>query len=345
MFDLRPQQGKAHLPIIEFVAELARTRPDLKSAIEEWQEETATALRWTRAEITLREGQAGTNGDRPSAVYILIEIGYDPSDRSKKLYKLDIRLWVGEKPLPSLFCKRDYGMTIDEIHKQWDETFMEIQGQLDMKPENVYLEFIVPCELLSYPFEAWEIPGALYETYGTIYPVVVGSYDRLNLIQSFKQKWRERTIKAKQVECTFEDQNYTRWVCEPNTQEPRALYRTWHTCQELVCLKLVYQPVTEYMAQTPSSDSAAIWLQVGVPVAVWCRSTAALNLPLDEIRNQISDLIGKETSLTKLPQRLIAVRFDADGQADKLGSHLVLFWDDATRRPSLHNEAPVFAGL
>ena len=343
LFDLLPQQGKTHRPIIEFITQLASTYTDLRSALLAWQEETATLLAWTVAKMTAPVGQAGVGHEAPSALYVLIEIGCDEFDRGKQEYSLTIQFWVDDKPMPLLFCERTDRYTIDQIEETWEQEFRSeaLRRWYPKATKNLYLEFIVPYELLSYPFERRKIPRHAFERYGTIYPVVVRSYDRLKDNEHFvHERWSERTTKAKQTDCTFEDQEYTGWVCDRHTLDAGELYRVWSDSQKPVCLKLTYTPTAP--EESIRSDNINLLLDAGVPIAVWCRSPDLFNQTVADLRTQISDLIGAATSLTQLPQQFIQIRKHA--KESELGSHLVLLWDDATRCPNPSDDALIFTG-
>ncbi|MFZ4659106.1 MAG: effector-associated domain EAD1-containing protein [Caldilineaceae bacterium] len=343
LFDLPLQQGKAHRPIIEFITQLASVHTDLRSALTAWQDETATLLGWTVAKMTVPAGQADVGHEAPSVVYVLIEIGCNESDRREQMYTLTIRFWVDDKPMPLLHCKHEERYTIDKIEETWEQVFRsaDLRRWYPKAAKNLHLEFIVPYELLSYPFEKRKIPHHAFERYGTIYPVVVRSYDRLYHSEHFVHEWwSERTTKAKQTGCTFEDQEYTCWVCDPHTLDAEELYNAWSDSQKPVCLKLTYTPTAP--EEPIRSDNINLLLDAGVPIAVWCRSPDLFNKTPADLRTQIGDLIGAATSLTQLPEQLIKIRKRA--KESELGSHLVLLWDDATRCPNPNDDALIFTG-
>jgi hypothetical protein len=369
LWDIRAQREQAPLPIFVFAAKVAAATADakLRQELQEWIKTTAGLLALEDQIASLAEEAATVTGETAARAYFSIEIGANPAVQDKK-YSLIIRLWTGDASYTTLFCDYTEGLSLETIEQQWNTVFTdpETVRRLPGKPKDIQLEFVVPHDLLSHPFDRWKIPNRYFgETYGMIYPVVVRSWERTRLSFTDRERhnlWCERAEKALRGAYTFdgeeataakcdcdaqrclrsgqtpEGEGFSEWLCEPHQLAPKAHHRRWRAAKQLVCLKLTYQPTTDFT----KSDSVVPWIDAGVPVAVWRRQCATLPLSPAELRAKVVDLVGRETALKELPQRFREIREAADDEETALGAHLTLFWDDARRRPDLEDAMPAF---
>lgn len=185
--------------------------------------------------------------------------------------------------------------------------------------EPLYVEFVLPTELLNLDVDQWtrERPPDPYSVpIGTEYDVVVRSQERLRT-PVWHRSWqrRSRLLHEPGAECVVHE------LPHGLAERPRALRVHLNREESVVACLLTAPPDVE-----PGRSQLAVAMRAGLPVVLWCRDAECgeqltrllRNLDIRQLRSRIRQL------------RSAAAMGDSDPDA-KLGSHITLLWDDQER--------------
>ncbi|GAA3804399.1 hypothetical protein GCM10022403_042850 [Streptomyces coacervatus] len=201
-----------------------------------------------------------------------------------------------------------------------------------VEPAPLFLEFVLPFELLNLPVEWWPhgSDGALQVTLASEFSVVIRSLDRLQ-----NREWHEFwNTRWQQLGA---DEPPSRSVCYAGDTRSRA--GVPHALEQrlddehLVALVLSEPPLT---GVGDGSQELRTALRKGLPVVIWNRADRATT----GLREVLDELLGD--GLKRFPARVDAYRREAaghngdaasPGHIGHIGRHLTVLWDDAERNP------------
>lgn len=203
----------------------------------------------------------------------------------------------------------------------------------EAEPVPLFLEFVLPFELLNLPVEWWphDWDWAPQVTQTSGFSVVIRSLDRLQT-REWHEFWntRWRQLGA--------DEPPSRSVCyaadtRVRSGAPRTLEQRLDEDRHLVALVLSEPPLT---GTGDGSEELHTALRMGLPVVIWNRADRATT-GLREVLDELLD-----GGLKRFPARVDAYRREATGQngdaasagrTGHIGRHLTVLWDDAERNP------------
>jgi hypothetical protein len=202
------------------------------------------------------------------------------------------------------------------------------------EPAPLFLEFVLPFELLNLPVEWWPHgwDGASQVTPGSGFSVVIRSLDRLQ-----NREWHEFwNTRWQQLGA---DEPPARSVCYAGDTRgrpgvpagvPQALEQRLDEDEHLVALVLSEPPLT---GGGDGSQELRTALRKGLPVVIWNRADRATT----GLREVLDELLGD--GLKRFPARVDAYRREAaapsgdTASTGHIGRHLTVLWDDAERNP------------
>ncbi|MFF7977170.1 trypsin-like peptidase domain-containing protein [Streptomyces sp. NPDC007905] len=201
------------------------------------------------------------------------------------------------------------------------------------------IELILPREVLDEDFADWRLwPEFEYWSLGRKYDLVVRPLERHEapyLHAAWEERWRH--LEGKRVGEALV------CVCGRDRQRQAALDALFNNDPALAALTLAGSP-----RQSPVADAYMVALTSGVPMMLWRRGSvpgppvcgSPCGIPgrdacpapgfLTQAREFLSD-----TPRDDVPDRICALRNDAEIEAEDeghIGEHVVLLWDDPSRR-------------
>lgn len=195
--------------------------------------------------------------------------------------------------------------------------------------EQVFVEFILPDELLRYSVEHWayDEDGIKYPL-GAVFPVMVrpnsrqysGEFDPLwqDWQQGWNRQFRYRTKRLCDALCWIDASQRKRVITRPT--------------QGYVCIGLRFIPT--------ESDFLRFLVKHGITAAIWPQRGAGLDRFCEEIEQKLSDFRVEE-----LPRAVHALRrmLWTDDDITHPGNYLSLLWDDPrcclpSRRPNRNED-------
>ena len=201
------------------------------------------------------------------------------------------------------------------------------------EPAPLFLEFVLPFELLNLPVEWWphDWDWASQVTSASGFSVVIRSLDRLQT-REWHEFWNARWQQL------GADEPPSRSVCYAADTRVRSgaaqtLEQRLDEDEHLVALVLSEPPLT---GTGHGSQELHTALRMGLPVVIWNRADRATT----GLREVLDDLLGG--GLKRFPARVDAYRREAAdqngesasaGHTGHIGRHLTVLWDDAERNP------------
>ncbi|MFJ3777674.1 trypsin-like peptidase domain-containing protein [Streptomyces sp. NPDC090075] len=214
---------------------------------------------------------------------------------------------------------------------------IEVMG--DTPQRRGLVELILPCEVLDEDFAAWRLwPEVGYWSLGRKYDLVVRPLERHEaprLHAAWEERWHH--LEGKRVGEALV------CVCGRDRQRQAALDALFNNDPALAALALAGSP-----RQAPVADAYRVALTSGVPMMLWRRDSvpgppvcgSPCGIPgrdacpdagfLTRAREFLSD-----TPRDEVPDRICVLRNDAEIEAQDeghIGEHVVLLWDDPSRR-------------
>ncbi|GAA2107267.1 NYN domain-containing protein [Actinomadura alba] len=191
----------------------------------------------------------------------------------------------------------------------------------DPHDHDLWVEFVLPDELLGLPVDQWplERSGSAPVPVGAVLPVVVrGRSAALNLGQRARWQRRSRILRSQE---NRGEQGRIFWVPR-EMPDARSLYASLLQA-DYVCAVFERDPYPGLHALRSA----------GVPAAVWCRTPRFA----EEFAARLASLLPGEP-VSELPYLVLRLRQEAASVAapDRhLGSHITLLWDDTDHEPSV----------
>jgi hypothetical protein len=196
---------------------------------------------------------------------------------------------------------------------------------------HVWLEFVLPFELLNLPVDWWprDTTENPHVPLAVNYPVVIRSLDRLQN-RAWHRFWRARWQQLARGEHPSESVYVS--VARRNGDHLRGLEARLGDNEHFVALVLSEPPLPDHEHGRRELQAA---LRSGLPVVIWHRAGGSTQ----EFREVLDDLLAD--GLQRLPAKVAAYRRRAaiaaadDENARHPGRHLTVLWDDPDRKPVL----------
>lgn len=270
------------------------------------------------------------SGDRPADEPCLLVI-IEPDRNDGNRYRLSSILFRNERDREPQHWD-DTCLSLDEIRSRLQESLPALVRTVDRS--SLFVEFVVPRELLNTDFDQWQIPerhGGFTRQYyqlGARYPVVVRDLERMTPSDD-RSLWRTKWQLL--CNCAGPVNGAVRWV-DP---QDRDSYQSLSTsllrkrAHGQVCLALL--PARS--ASTPIAELLGAALAAGVPAAIWLRQPSTGRGGLRKDRRYLA-LAIKAAELRGLPRQVLDLRQEAEEAqmaATHQGRHLSLLWDDPNR--------------
>jgi hypothetical protein len=317
------------LPRPLWVSELAGQRatdPAAQQAFsaigERWADEVPGGQRRLN-EFRKSHESADVPADEPCLVIIL-----EPDSNGGERYRLSSILFRNTRDREPQHWD-DTCLTLDEIQSRLQESLPALVQRVDRS--SLFVEFVVPRELLNADFDQWPIPephGSFshqYHQLGVRYPVVVRHLDRMTPSDD-RSLWQARWQRL--CSCAGPVNDAVRWV-DPQGRESvgslaAGLLR--ESADGQVCLALL----PAHPVGTPIAELLGAGLTAGVPAAIWLRQPSTGRGGWKKDKRYLA-LAIEAAELHGLPRRVLDLRQkaeEAQEAATHQGRHLSLLWDD-----------------
>jgi NTP-dependent ternary conflict system VMAP-like protein len=226
----------------------------------------------------------------------------------------------------------DTCLSLDEIRSRLQESLPALVQTVDRG--SLFVEFVVPRELLNTDFDQWLIPerhGALSSQHyqlGVRYPVVVRDLERM-IPSDDRSMWQARWQRL--CNCSGSVSGAVRWVDPQDRDSYGSLAASLlrERAHGQVCLALL----PERSPGTPIAELLGAGLTAGVPAAIWLRQPSTGRSGGKKDRKYLAEAV-EAAELRRLPRRVLDLRQQAE-EAQKAathqGRHLSLLWDDPSR--------------
>jgi hypothetical protein len=233
---------------------------------------------------------------------------------------------------PALPLREALGLLSEALAEQ-------IALMVDTPQRRGLIELILPREVLDEDFADWRLwPEVGYWALGRKYDLVVRPLERHeapHLHAAWEERWRH--LEGKRVGEALV------CVCGRDRQRQAALDALFNNDPALAALALAGSP-----HQSPVTDAYTVALTSGVPMMLWRRGSvpgpAVCGRPCGipgrdacpdpEFLTQAREVLSA-TSRDDVPDRICVLRNDAELDAEDeghIGEHVVLLWDDPSRR-------------
>ncbi|WP_158566853.1 MFS transporter [Actinomadura craniellae] len=306
-------------PLLTFVRDLAgHSREPIAAALRNWSSRIRTRL---GLEQSWPLAIAPQVADAPeSSAYLVIEFRPDLADDD--MFLTTAWLQFGREPATPLH-RDDVPVPREDLPALVRTFLFEHPQVVTRHTMELVIEFVLPRSLLNEDFDQMKLTvGGVPRRLGVEYPVVLRSLDRLRqpaLHHRWRRKWnwlRDNPQSARVYR-----------VDEPSEADHERLY-TRLSEPYFVCLALAFPP---YGKDPAPADEHWVGVQAGVPIIAWCRRPWDPELFAAEFRKLLdAGLMALPDSVTTLRKQAVLM---ADAEADHLGLHLSLIFDDADRMP------------
>jgi hypothetical protein len=305
-------------PLLVFVSELAEhVNGEVAAALRDWAERFAGQ----RELGPVRARRPAL--DSGHTVYLVIECLPDGAGSGGFLTTawLQYGSEPGE-PGETLWCD-DHPRRLSELSRLIETVIREDPRITGWAVHELTIEFVVPRALLNDPFDQLVINiDGLPRRVGIDYPVVVRSHDRLRGHTTHGRWLSHWNLLAGDPGAAR-----VHWAHRPGEHAGEQLYAKLSD-DVWACLAMAFPPWGGGLDGT--LDEFWISVQAGTPIVVWCREGGDRFLP------DLQALLDTE-DLQTLPRRVLELRRQAVStakDADHLGLHLTLVFDDAKRFPA-----------
>jgi hypothetical protein len=222
-------------------------------------------------------------------------------------------------PLPGGDGPYDTG----QLEIRFAATVAVAQGLATDVDGRMVVELVLPRSLITEPVDRW--PGPDTDPVGARHVVVLRSLERLDdvrLHSAWQRRWR----------MVFEDSAAGLLHVQAGGGSALARLRAGDGTDRTTVLAVDHPLPAEPRPQ----DALSVALSAGVPIVVWVRDPDLRHAFRAAVETVVVD------PLRELPERIAALRSDAQAGDSKLGAHLSLLWDDADHLPG-HTGAWRFA--
>ncbi|MFD7403296.1 hypothetical protein ACFV7R_11610 [Streptomyces sp. NPDC059866] len=264
---------------------------------------------------------------RPNQEYLAIHIAPDPLENGHYTVSHSLMSdahgpsWKHGEPIPRV--------PTDGLQQAVSHVIKTVEGVGGDRLADVWLEFVLPFELLNLPVDWWprdtaEVP---HVPLAVDYPVVVRSLDRLQNPDWYRF-WRTRWQQLQRDEDTSQSVYVN--VARRNGNHLRGLEARLSDNESCVALVLSEPPLPGHEHGRRELQAA---LRSGLPVVIWHRAGRSTKQFRDVLDGLLAD------GLPRFPARMAAYRRRAaidsadDKSAAHIGRHLTVLWDDPDRKP------------
>ncbi len=307
-----PARADRTLPLLWFTGLLVeQARGPVAAELRSWNERLA--------------GRLGVDAPQPRALpapreeeaYLIIECRPDGADPQGYLTSVWLQF---SRDLGISLLKEDRPRPLHELPVLVETLLLKNPQVVNRHVHELTIEFVLPRDLIGLPFDQYQYaPGGLRRRLGLDHPVVVRSLERMRdqqLRRSCQRKWAWFRQNPQEVAVT--------WAARPDEYGFEQLYALLAEHSQ-VCLAMSYPPGRG----GEPMDELQICLQAGTPIVLWCRAGA----DPDHFVHGVAELLA--TDLMSLPRKIRSLRRRAAQTADAnhLGNHLTLLFEDADRLP------------
>lgn len=294
--------------------------------LQSWNDQTLTLYKTSSTALKhLRQHLMATGGKAEDiSSILLITIRSTEVDEEKLFIHADYYYEGAWRP------QGDITTTRKDIEIQTASLLDHLMG-LQLSKRGTYICFLVPPDLISFPFE--HITNGLKgQKLGKIFPVVVRAYGRDQVpYQDYMDLWLDNWESVK------DSANLS--AREVMKQFDQTLLDSPDT------LSAFSQAVFPVLQCAPSQDFAGAstdWTELlyenGTSVALWFRTKDSQLVNLEKHQERIEkELLSK--SLSQLPETLRAMRKIASHISTDVGNYLVLLWDNPDQMPNYDRQA------
>lgn len=264
---------------------------------------------------------------RPGQEYLAIHIAPDPLENGRYTVSHSLMSdaggpnWQHGDPMQRV--------PTDGLQHAVTRIIKTVEGGGGDRLAHVWLEFVLPFELLNLPVDWWprdttEVPNV---PLAVDYPVVVRSLDRLQN-RDWYRFWRTRWQQLARDEHPSKSVYVN--VAHQNGNHLRGLEARLGDNEHCVALVLSEPPLPDHGNGRRELHAA---LRSGLPVVIWHRAGRSTK----EFRGVLDGLLTE--GLSRFPAKVAAYRrraaIDAadDEDAAHIGRHLAVLWDDPDRKP------------
>lgn len=262
----------------------------------------------------------------------------EPYGPRPELYLLSAWLYLGKSFIDKIHGN-DIPVSLDTVQATLIEAVDQAARRVDQRDSNATemdLEFILPRNLLSFPFEEWTNRPFDYMSLDVQFVVVVRDLERLR-DPALRFRWRRKWAYMMANDYGPE---LSRWItCADRPCAPGQVFRQLLPDSH-VSLGLTFPP----LPGAQGFEMAEV-LNAGTPIAIWPRQpcqhakTADAGSP-DMCRGaRFKEELCRRLDgqrLSDLPKLVLELRQEKPGLEEPEWS-LVLLWDDPTRRPEPDN--------
>ncbi|MGI5455567.1 effector-associated domain 2-containing protein [Streptomyces sp. CA-249302] len=198
------------------------------------------------------------------------------------------------------------------------------------RPEHLWLEFVLPFELLNLPVDWWPLdPGKVpHVPLARHYPVVIRSLDRLRNT-AWHEFWQHRWLQLSIGEHPSQSVHVN--VARRGGGHLRGLKDRLDGDQRIVATVLSEPP----RADGHGSRELEAALRSGLPVVIWHRADRTTEEFLGVVDGLLADGLRRFPANVTAYRRRTAVQ-DPDGQDEwHPARHLTVLWDDPDHKPVL----------
>lgn len=273
---------------------------------------------------------SSNSGDLPADEPCLLVI-LEPDRNGADRYRLSSILFRNERdrePQPW----DDACLPLDEIRIRLQESLPALVQTVDRS--SLFVEFVVPRELLNADFDQWLIPekhgDPSRQNYqlGARYPVVVRDLERMTPPNDHSL-WHARWQRL--CGCTVPANGAVRWVDPQDRDSYGSLSASLlrERAHGQVCLALL----PPHPADTPIAELLGAGLTAGVPAAIWLRQPSTGKGGWKKDKKYLARAV-ETAELRRLPRQVLDMRQEAEEAqmaATHQGRHLSLLWDDPNR--------------
>ena len=184
------------------------------------------------------------------------------------------------------------------------------------------IEFILPRRLINEAVHEWRFDKDFPLAFGTRYPVVIRSLDRMGrprLHDEWQRKWRWLKANGHRVE-----PDSIKWLSERDAVQSKVLYNMLLQHESTVAMAMSFLPEP---SDGRKFDEFAAALYAGIPIIIFARQ---------EDMGERFELVLRDVLATRglgeLPAILLKLRREPDEEL-AFGSNVTLMWDDYDRIP------------
>ncbi|MFJ6929656.1 hypothetical protein ACIQUP_20415 [Streptomyces nigra] len=204
-----------------------------------------------------------------------------------------------------------------------------VEGAAGDRPADLWLEFVLPFELLNLPVDWWprDTTESPHVPLAVDYPVVIRSLDRLQN-SAWHRFWRHRWLQLSLGEPPA--QSLYVHAVGGDGGHLRGLEARLGDNQQVVATVLSEPPLP---GQNHGRRELEAALRSGLPVVIWHRTDRSTQEFLDVVRTLLAEGWQRLPAKVAAYRRQAAIHDGDDRDGHHPGRHLTLLWDDPDRKP------------